>query len=91
MTPEEIREVANQAAQQAIASYIRHDAAVCKLCHDTEYWIQHEAQHQFLVELIATLKKLQEIKWSTLKSVIAVLGIGFVAFLMLTFFGIKIP
>ena len=91
MTQEEMQEIANRAAQQAIASYIRHDDAVCKLCHDSEYWKNHEAQHQFLTELIAVLKRVQEIKWSTLKSIVAVLGIGFVAFILLTFFGIKIP
>jgi len=91
MTTEQIDEIAERAARAAIASFIRHNDGSCKLCDDEEYWKNHEAQHQFLTELIATLKKLQEIKWSTLKSVVAVLGIAFACFLMLTFFGIKIP
>ena len=91
MTPEQIQEIADQAAKTAIASFIRHSDGTCKLCDDEEYWKNHEAQHQFLTELIATLKRVQEVKWSTFKSIMAVLGIGFVGFLLLTFFGIKIP
>jgi len=91
MTTEQIDEIAERAARAAIASYIRHSDGVCKLCDDEEYWKDHEAQHQFLKELIATLKRLQEVKWSTFKSVGAVLGVAFVMFLLLTFFGIKIP
>jgi len=91
MTTEQIQEIADQAAKTAIASFIRHNDGICKLCDDKEYWANHEAQHQFLTEMIAVLKRVQEIKWSTLKSIIAVLGIGFVAFILLTFFGIKIP
>ena len=91
MTTEQIDEIAERAARAAIASFIRHNDGTCKLCDDKEYWANHEAQHQFLTELIATLKRLQEIKWSTYKSIVAVLGIGFVAFILLTFFGIKLP
>ena len=91
MTTDQIEEIVDRTVKATISAVLKEDRIVCKLCGDEEYWKTHETHHQFTAELIATMKRLQNVKWSTLQGIVGALGLAFVLFLIYTFFGIKIP
>ena len=91
MTNELIDEIAERAARAAINKFMSNDLGQCNLCSDKDYWTKHEMHHQFLDELIATLKRLQDVKWSSIKGVVGAITLAVAAALMFMFFGVKIP
>lgn len=91
ITPEQLSEFAEQAAKKAIHQFVKDDLGHCVLCNDKAYWTKHEKDHEFVDELIVTLKRMQEVKWGSLKNLASLLVVCFVAWVLLAAFGIKFP
>lgn len=58
---------------------------VCELDAD-----RHRKHHEFMDEIISSVKRWNDVKWFSLKSVVAVCAIAFISFLLFYFFGIRL-
>lgn len=74
MSPDQINALADEAATRAVEKYAeQHKCAGCLCEGDMD---KHEKEHEFLRELIGVFKRVNEIKWGVIKTIVtaAVLG-----------------
>ena len=82
-----IHEEINKAVREAIID----DYTKCSLCREPGFADKHREHHRALEEFVELLYKLNEAKWTTIKTVMASMVLGLVMAFLYFFFGIKQP
>jgi len=91
MTSEQLEALSDASAKKAIHEFVKNDLGQCTLCTDREYWDKHRKDHEFIDEVIETLKKMQVVKWGSFKNLASLVLVTATGWVVLHLFGIKFP
>lgn len=71
------RERIAEIVSEELSKVLSKRRSTCNFCSSQERIDHHEKAHEFLDKLMATLDRLENIKWGILKSVLQVITISF--------------
>jgi hypothetical protein len=86
-----MEELAEKAADAALAKFAAAGSGRCSLCQQQGFGKIHAQHHEFISDALEFMAKLNDIKWGSAKAVVYFLAIGFVLWFFWTFFGVKVP